>query len=75
MGDGIKMPMPSELGNRDIARKSLVASRDIAAGEMIAEDMIAIKRPGTGMSPMGYWGILGSKAQHDLSQDEEIECD
>lgn len=73
MGDGIKMPRSSELSNRDIARKSLVAARDIFSGEIYTADMIAVKRPGTGISPMTYWEMLGTEVVRDFAADEVIE--
>lgn len=73
MGDGIKAPKPSELGNRLIARKSLVAARDLSAGEKYTEDMLVIKRPGTGISAMEYWDILGTEVGKNISADEVIE--
>lgn len=72
MGNGLKDPMPSELGNRDVARKSLVAADDIKKGDIFTEENLAIKRPGTGRSPMEYWDILGATAQNDHSKDEVI---
>jgi N,N'-diacetyllegionaminate synthase len=51
LGHGRKEPAPSEANTMAVARKSLVASRNIAEGEMITEEMIAIKRPGTGLPP------------------------
>lgn len=72
MGDGVKEAKPSELGNRDIARKSLVAACDIEIGEEFNRVNLAIKRPGTGRSPMDYWDLLGSKAHKRISADEVI---
>lgn len=60
MGDGIKKPQKSELANINIARKSIVAELEINAGEIIKENMISIKRPGTGKSPYTYWDVIGS---------------
>jgi sialic acid synthase SpsE len=51
LGDGRKLPTASELEIARVARKSLVAARDIPAGCVLTEDMIAIKRPGTGLPP------------------------
>ncbi len=70
LGDGDKRPMPSELGNMAVARKSLVAARDVAAGTVLAPDDLAVKRPGTGRSPMDYWDVLGTPADHDLAADD-----
>lgn len=70
MGDGVKSARPSELPNRDIARKSLVAARPIKAGELLTEDNLTVKRPGTGLSPMLWDSILGTRAERDLQTDE-----
>lgn len=73
LGDGIKRPTPSELKNRAIARKSLVASRRIAAGEPFSASNLTAKRPGTGISPMRWDEVLGRRAPRDFSVDEIIE--
>lgn len=72
MGDGTKGPMPSEIGNRSIARKSLVAANEIRQGDIFSEDNLTIKRPGIGRSPMEYWDLLGEKSQSDYRADEVI---
>lgn len=72
MGDGIKKPRPSEIKNRTVARKYLVASRTLRAGETYVEGMLAIKRSGAGISPMRYWDMLGQKVLRDISEDEVI---
>lgn len=59
LGDGIKGPRPSEIKNKVAARKSLVAARDIAAGTVLSEQDLTVKRPGTGDSPYKYWSIQG----------------
>jgi N,N'-diacetyllegionaminate synthase len=73
LGDGIKRPSPSELKNKPIARKSLVASCSIKAGEQFREDNLMAKRPGTGISPMLWDAVIGRKAPRDFSEDELIE--
>jgi len=50
MGSGIKKPSPSELKNKPIARKSIVAARNIAKGEVFTEENLTVKRPGTGIN-------------------------
>ena len=72
MGDGIKRPMPPEIGNRAVVRKSLVAARPIAAGETFTADTLRCKRPGTGISPMAYWDYLGKPANRDYAEEETI---
>ncbi|QHS61990.1 N-acetylneuraminate synthase [Chitinophaga agri] len=72
MGTGFKTPSPSELKNKAIARKSVVAARDIKAGEVFTEDNLTIKRPGSGISPMKWFDVLGKKAIKDFQTDELI---
>ena len=73
MGDGEKRPMPSELKNMPVARRSLVARTAIRAGETFTEENLCAKRPGTGISPMGYWDWLGRTAVRDYAADEPVE--
>lgn len=73
MGCSEKKPTESELVNRDIARKSIVAKCDIKAGAIFTEDNITVKRPGNGISPMNWFEVLGQKAARDFDYDELIE--
>jgi N-acetylneuraminate synthase len=70
LGDGIKTVRQSERSNMAVARKSLIAARDIAAGEIIASGDIHILRAGEGLSPMEYWTLLGSRAIRSFSEGE-----
>jgi len=72
LGDGIKRPSASEIRNIPIARKSLVATRSIRAGEFFSADNIGTKRPGTGISPMLWDDVIGRKANSDFTIDELI---
>lgn len=73
LGDGVKRPTAGESKNRPVARKSLVAARAISAGERFNEDNLAVKRPGTGVSPMRWDEVLGRVAGRDFAPDELIE--
>jgi len=73
LGDGIKRPSAAELKNRAVVRKSLVAARPIAAGELYSEENLTCKRPGTGVSPTAYWNRLGTAATRDYAADELID--
>ena len=73
LGDGIKRPSPSELKNKPIARKSLVAATAIQAGEPFTEKNLSVKRPGTGISPMLWENILERIAPRNFAPDELIE--
>lgn len=72
-GDGVKRPSPSEIGNRAIARKSLVALTPIRAGELYTAHNLGTKRPGTGISPMRWDEVLGQAAPRDFAADELVE--
>lgn len=72
-GSGIKEPSPSEIKNKDIARKSIVASRKILKGELFSEENLCVKRPGNGVSPMLWDYAIGKKAIKDFQEDELIE--
>jgi len=65
LGDGIKGPRPSEIKNKSVARKSLIADQDIKQGAVFTENNVSIKRPGLGKSPLHYWDLLGSEAKQD----------
>lgn len=72
LGSGIKMPVKSEMKNRNIVRKSLVAKNFIQKGEIFNSDNITMKRPGDGLSPIHYWEILGEKAERDYQAEEKV---
>lgn len=72
LGDGVKRPSPSELKNKPIARKSLVAIRPISAGEAFSAENMGAKRPGNGLSPMLWDEIVGRTATKDFTVDELI---
>ncbi len=73
LGDGIKRPTEPELANRGVARKSIVAARPIRKGEVLLNDMLTAKRPGTGISPMQWDLLIGRSAQRDYDADEALE--
>jgi N,N'-diacetyllegionaminate synthase len=72
-GSGIKEPSPSEAKNKPIARKSIVASQNIKKGEIFSEENLAIKRPGTGISPMLWNEVLGKPAHKNYTEEQLIE--
>lgn len=73
LGSGVKQPTVSELKNMAVARKSLVAIKEIKTGELLTEANLGVKRPGTGLSPFEYWSLLGETAEKDYKADEVIE--
>jgi len=72
LGARRKTPAASELKNKPVAQKSLVAATRIRKGEFFTEQNVAIKRPGSGLSPIFYWDIVGRKADKDYAPDEAI---
>lgn len=75
LGQAIKEPTQSELKNKAVARKSIVAKCFIAKGQVLNSENIVILRPGTGISPTQYYDILGSKAVKDFGCGELITLD
>lgn len=73
IGTGHKTVSASERKNKAVARKSIVAARDIKKGELFTEENLTVKRPGSGINPMRWPEIIGKKAVHDFNEDELIE--
>ena len=73
LGDGQKKPSASEVLNRKVARKSLVAATGIKAGEIFTKINVAIKRPGNGLSPMRYWELLGTRSLKSYEKEDLID--
>jgi N,N'-diacetyllegionaminate synthase len=72
MGNGEKKPAESEVKNIPIARKSIIASCRIKKGDLFTEDNLTVKRPGSGISPMRWFEVLGQRAVKDFEEDELI---
>ena len=73
LGDGVKRVTNSERENRLVVRKSLVAAVDISEGDTFSSENIAVKRPGTGISPMKINSVLGLKANRNFRKNEPIQ--
>lgn len=73
LGSALKAPVAAEVSNRAVARRSVVAARRVARGEALAFEALAFKRPGTGVSPMEAWDLLGRPARRDHEIDDAIE--
>jgi len=73
MGNGIKKPSHSELKNKPIARKSLIAIKEIKKDERFTKENVGIKRPGNGISPMRWEEVMGKTASRDFNTDDLIE--
>jgi N,N'-diacetyllegionaminate synthase len=73
LGDGIKRASPTEIKNREIARKCIVAKHQINIDEILTEENITVKRAGNGISPMYWDSVIGKLAKKTFLQDEIIE--
>lgn len=71
-GSGKKEPSPSEIKNKDVARKSIVAACRINKEEVFTESNLTVKRPGNGINPMKWDEIIGQKATKDFNADDLI---
>jgi sialic acid synthase SpsE len=75
LGTGRKEILETERPWRAAARKSIAASRDIAQGEEIRPEMLAIKRPGTGLHPHCLELVVGRRARVALRADQLVSLD
>ena len=73
LGSPLKAPAAAEVPNRPVARRSVVAAHPIRRGEMFTAASFAMKRPGTGLSPLDSWSLIGRHAARDFDTDELIE--
>jgi N,N'-diacetyllegionaminate synthase len=73
LGDGVKRPTAGELRNRAAVRKSVVARHVIPAGTVIEREMLAVKRPGTGLHPGLTEEIIGKRARVRIDEDTQVD--
>ncbi|MDE7119086.1 MAG: N-acetylneuraminate synthase family protein, partial [Muribaculaceae bacterium] len=72
LGSSTKTVSDSERPNIEVARKSIVAARDIRRGELLTADNLTVKRPGNGLSPMLWDSVVGTVATADFAADALI---
>lgn len=73
LGSGHKTISESERKNIEIARKSIVAACPIKAGDMLTEENLTVKRPGTGINPMRWNEVVGTRAVQNYNEEDPIE--
>lgn len=73
LGKKQKEVTESEKKNKDIARKSIVAKKNIKKGEIFTEENLTVKRPGNGISPMQWDEVIGKISIRNFEEDELIE--
>lgn len=72
MGDGVKRASASEMELRRVARRSLVAARDLNAGDKLTAGDLTVKRPGVGIAPELMEEVLGRRTARDIDADSVI---
>ena len=72
MGDGIKKPNRKELEHRNLGRKSIIAKKIIKKGDKFSKQNLTLKRPGTGISPMEFFKLIGKKSNNNYKPDNLI---
>lgn len=72
LGDGVKRVMPCELSTKPVLQKSVVAARDLKAGNVISEADLTCKRPGTGLPPSALTRCVGLMTAHDIPADTPL---
>ena len=72
LGDGIKRPAPCERDTAEVARRSVVAARDLPSGTRLTIADLAIKRPGTGIEPRHHTTLAGRTLRRAISTDEPL---
>jgi len=75
LGDGIKRPTPSELGNRVVARRSVFATVDIPKGTVITSEMLICKRPENGIPSSRFDAVVGRRPRRDIRAGEKLSWD
>ena len=75
LGDGRKRATPTEIETARVVRKSLVAARDIAAGEVVEQDAITARRPGTGLAPSMAPFVVGLEATRPVRAGDVLSLD
>jgi N,N'-diacetyllegionaminate synthase len=73
LGSDVKAPTASELPVRDLVRRSVTTVRNIAKGEAITANDIALLRPGTGIPPAQLDAAIGRRAARDIAADETLQ--
>lgn len=71
-GSGLKQPSTSETPNKAIARKSIHIDVDIAKGTVLTAEMLVMRRPGDGISPMIMDDVIGKKTNQNLAAETKL---
>lgn len=72
LGSTVKECQPEELSNRAAVRRSLVASRPIARGQLIGADDLECRRPAAGRSAFDFWQVVGTRSAADIAEGDYV---
>ena len=72
LGSAVKKPTLNEIKNRISVRKSIIAAKEIKAGELFTKDNLIIKRPGSGISPSKFWNLIGKTSKNNYLEGDLI---
>ena len=72
LGGSVKKPIESEIPAMKYMRRSVVTVVNVPAGTRLTTDMIACKRPGTGISPKYFDQVIGRRVRADIAADEVL---
>ena len=75
LGSPIKEKKECETKTHQFARRSVVANKDIEAGQIITNDDITCKRPGTGLAPVYLDRFIGLTVKYDIKEDTLLKMD
>ena len=75
LGDGVKQPQPIERNTRDVARRSVVSTRALAAGHVLQPGDLALRRPGTGIAPQDLEALAGRRLCRPVDSDIPLQWD
>ena len=75
LGNGLKIPTEDEEKIKKVARKSIVSEVNIPKGEIITREMLAVKRPGTGLSSKHLNLFIGKRAKKEIKKDKILDLD
>ncbi|HSV35305.1 MAG TPA: N-acetylneuraminate synthase family protein, partial [Ramlibacter sp.] len=75
LGDGVKAPTPAERDTARVARRSVVAAVDIPAGAAIVDEMLACRRPATGIAPRERASVVGRVARDAIAAGTVLQWD
>ena len=73
LGDGVKVPGPEERDTARVARRSVVAAADIAAGTVLSANMLQCRRPATGIAPRDLLLVVGRRTRSALATGDVLQ--